>query len=304
MQKASVKDDLVTPKTWKQLLWLRQSNFWISSAQGKMNSLVGMKTWTLVPPRNGRKIIRSKWVFKVKRRADGSIIKMKAFLVAMGFSQVKGLNFSEVFAPTLCLETILMLLSLMGSKGWKGCQIDFKTDFLNGHLEKPVYMFKTPGFEDTAHPEWVCKVSWAIYGLKKSHRQWNIELCLALISLGLSQSLYNPSLFFRLNNGHLVGALTAHVNNLAVVGTSSFVAKFVKDIPASSCSVADHQTSLPLRHSTIGSLALSYGFPNAVSPTSPLPSTNCLSSCKTLLLLIGKRQSGFSPISSPPAPSS
>lgn len=130
-----------------------------------------MKTWTLVPPPNGRKVIRSKWVFKVKRRADGSIIKLKARVVAMGFSQIKGLDFSKVFAPTLCLETLRLLLSLLGSKNWKGRQIDFKTGFLKGHLDKPVYMLQPPGFEDPAHPDWVCKVSQGIYGLKQSPRQ-------------------------------------------------------------------------------------------------------------------------------------
>lgn len=147
---------------------------WISSAHEEISSLQGINTWTLVPPPAGQKIIRCKWFFKVKQRADGSIIKLKARLVDMGFSQVQGLNFSKVFAPMLRLETLRLLLSLLGNKGWVGCQVDFRNAFLNGHLDKPVYMSQPPGFEDPAHPNWVCKVSRAIYGLRQSPRQWNI----------------------------------------------------------------------------------------------------------------------------------
>jgi hypothetical protein len=60
-----------------------------------------MHTWQLVPPPQKRKIIKSKWVFKIKRRPNLTIQKLKARLVAMGYSQVHGLDYQEIFAPTL-----------------------------------------------------------------------------------------------------------------------------------------------------------------------------------------------------------
>lgn len=99
-----------------------------------------MGTWRLVPRPPGRKIIRSKWIFKVKRRVDNSILKLKARLVAMGFTQVEGIDYTEVFAPTTRLETLRLVLSLMASCRWAGRQVDIKTAFLNGHLDEPVYM--------------------------------------------------------------------------------------------------------------------------------------------------------------------
>lgn len=179
---------------------------------------MGMKTWKLVPQPLKRKIIRSKWVFKVKRRPDGSILKLKARLVAMGYTQEKGINYHEVFAPTTRLETLRLVLTLLGSKNWSGYQVDFKTAFLNSKLDTVIYMTQPPGMEDPDHPDWVCEVMNSLYGLKQSPRLWNRELHAAFLSLGLIQSKFDPTLYFKLKNDRLVCAIATHVDDLAVVG--------------------------------------------------------------------------------------
>lgn len=58
-----------------------------------------MTTWKMVPCPAKQKIIKSKWVFKIKGKVDKSVLKLKARLVAMGYTQVKGEDFNEVFSP-------------------------------------------------------------------------------------------------------------------------------------------------------------------------------------------------------------
>jgi hypothetical protein len=189
-----------------------------------------MHTWNLVPCPPKRKIIQSKWVFKVKRHPDKTVQKLKARLVAMGYSQVHGLDYQEIFEPTLCLETLRLICSLLAIQNWTGCQVNFKTAFLNSHLDQPVYVEQPPSFKDPLHPDWVCKVNRSLYGLKQSPCQWNIELDKALRHLGLSNSKYNPTLYFKISNGKLVGALTAHVDDLAIVGKHHFVNNLIRDL--------------------------------------------------------------------------
>lgn len=211
------------PKTWKQLIHSPDKQKWMKSMGEELRSLIGNEIWRLVPHPIKRKIIRSKWVHKVKHKSDGSIDRLKSRLVAMVFTQVKGIDYNEVFAPTTRLETLRLVLTLLESKRWSGRQVDFKTAFLNGKLSEPVYMTQPPGFKDNEHPDWVCELTRSIYGLKQSPREWNKELHQALISIGLTQSSCNPTLYFKVKERKLQGAVTVHVDDLAVVGEDHFV---------------------------------------------------------------------------------
>jgi hypothetical protein len=170
------KDPVEAPKTWKQLIRSPDKTRWLKAANDKFASLTGMETWNLVPRPEKHCIIKSKWVFKVKQHPDHLIQKLKARLVAMSYSQIHGVDYDEVFSPTLRLETLRLLFSVMAINKWSGRQIDFKTAFLNCHLDKPIFMEKPPGFEDLHHPDYVCEVKRLLYGLKQAPRQWNIEL--------------------------------------------------------------------------------------------------------------------------------
>lgn len=113
------------PKTWKQVQLSPHRAHWLAAAEDEFKSLVGMETWKLVPQPLKRKIIKSKWVLRFKRRVYRSIMKLKARLLAMGYPQVKGEDFDEVFSPTIGFETLHLLFSLLASKGWAGQQLDF-----------------------------------------------------------------------------------------------------------------------------------------------------------------------------------
>jgi hypothetical protein len=67
----------------------------------KFDALMKNKTWHLVPPKKGNNVIDCNWVYKIKRRADGSLDRYKARLVAKGFKQQYGVNYEETFSPWL-----------------------------------------------------------------------------------------------------------------------------------------------------------------------------------------------------------
>jgi hypothetical protein len=67
-------------------------------------------------------------------------VRIRACLVAQGFSQVEGLDFWETFAPIAHLEAIRILLAFAASKGFKLYHMDVKSAFLNGVIQEEVYV--------------------------------------------------------------------------------------------------------------------------------------------------------------------
>ena len=80
--------------------------------KSKYSSLLKNDTWELVTQPEGTNIVGSRWVFKIKRNEDGSIDHFKARLVAQGYSQVRGVDYEEVFLPVARYASVRSVRSL------------------------------------------------------------------------------------------------------------------------------------------------------------------------------------------------
>ena len=89
---------------------------------------------------NGKKIVGCGWVYSIKYHADGTIERYKARLVAQGYTQTYGVDYSETFSPVAKIDTIRVLFSIVANKDWPLHQFEVKNAFLYGKIEEEVYI--------------------------------------------------------------------------------------------------------------------------------------------------------------------
>ena len=144
--------------------------------ESELSSLRENEAWELVKLPEGKHMVGSKWVYKIKTGADGSVQRYKARLVAQGFTQKYGTDFDETFCPVVRLESLRMLIAKSVQQDLHLHQLDVTTAFLNGTLSEEVYMEQPKGFVCQGKEEFICKLKKSIYGLKQAPCCWNSTL--------------------------------------------------------------------------------------------------------------------------------
>ena len=124
--------------------------------------------WEVVEPPKDRKIVGSKWVFKVKTNEDGKVERYKARLVAQGFTRVKGADYDETLCPVVRMESLRMLVAMGVQRGLQLYQVDVTTAFLNGVLEEEIFMRQPEGFVGDGQEHLVGRLKRSLYGLRQS----------------------------------------------------------------------------------------------------------------------------------------
>ncbi|KAK2073389.1 hypothetical protein P8C59_007677 [Phyllachora maydis] len=157
-----------TPTTYKQVLKLPRDerSKWLEAITKEFIQLLELGVFKFLPrsllPSN-RKLITCRNVLKVKKDAKNRPIKYKSRLVARGFMQVEGLDYTITYASTTSNKAIYKLLL------------------------KYSYNPSTPN---------IIKLSKALYSLKQSPREWQDKLKILLKSLGYLPLISDPGVFY------------------------------------------------------------------------------------------------------------
>ena len=138
--------------------------FWQQAMNEELGTLHKNHTWDRVDLPPSQSIVDCRWVYKIKTKADGSVERYKARLIAKGFTQEYGINYEETLDPIARLTSIRCLIVVAVVRRWPLYQMDVKNSFLNGDLQEEVYMQPPPSYPHLGSQ--VCRLHRAFYGLK------------------------------------------------------------------------------------------------------------------------------------------
>ncbi|UYV61197.1 hypothetical protein LAZ67_1003787 [Cordylochernes scorpioides] len=113
----------------------------------ELDSLREHKVWTLQPLPKGSKVIKSKWIYTIKKDATTQDRKYKARLVATGYQQRYGQDYEETFSPVIKNDSLRVILAFAAIMQYDIKCFDIVTAYLYGNLEETIYMKQPEGFE-------------------------------------------------------------------------------------------------------------------------------------------------------------
>jgi len=158
-------------------------------------------------------------VLRNKYKPDGTLDRRKARIVARGFAQIPGIDFSDTFAPVTRLELVRTIVALAAEEGMTLHHFDIATAYLNGKLKEKVFIEipkhtilsnvlsegisvdirkKAKGMlERIKKGDKVCLLNKSLYGLRQAGRCWNARINEKLLKYGARKSSADPCLYHK-----------------------------------------------------------------------------------------------------------
>ena len=190
--------------------------------QEEMDMLQKRGTWKLVDRPKDRKVIGCRWVYVIKYGPNGDILRYKARLVAQGYSQIPGLDYSDTFSPTVRLDSLRVILHYAAAHGWYRGQDDVTGAFLHSKIDHEIYMRQPDGFDDGSGR--VAALLLSLYGIKQGSHLWNKHMNQKLTANGFIRLLPDYAVYMcQTETGKSITAI--HVDNaLTVTNTKCMLA--------------------------------------------------------------------------------
>ncbi|GJS21464.1 retrovirus-related pol polyprotein from transposon TNT 1-94 [Tanacetum coccineum] len=155
------------PKNVKEVI---QDESWTMAMQEELNQFKTNDVWILVPPPDNQTII----------------------------------NFDETYAPVARLECMRILLAYACEHDFKLFQMDVKSAFLNGFINKEVYVTQPPDFVHFEKPNHVFKLKKTLYGLKQAPKAWYDILKAFLLDHMYTMGLVDNTLFTQKKDSRII----------------------------------------------------------------------------------------------------
>ncbi|KAE8889350.1 hypothetical protein PF007_g14784 [Phytophthora fragariae] len=220
------------PRNYRDAMRDARANKWKEAIKVEFEALESNNTWEVVARPRNSKLLHTKWVFKTKTHADGTVERYKDRLVVCGNEQEYGIDYIVTFSAVLDLTTG-KLISVMAHV-WEvpARHGDVPSAYVKADKEEglEIYLYIPDGMEipdellallGVKHKgQLALRLIKSLYGLKQAGRLWNRLLHKILVKLGFCQCYTDSCLYYKRDAGG-VTLVGVYVDDLVVTGTSN-----------------------------------------------------------------------------------
>jgi Reverse transcriptase (RNA-dependent DNA polymerase) len=146
---------------------------WEKAINTELKTVEDAGTYEEVPRPQGKNVVDCKLIFKIKCKADSSILKYKAHLVARSFTQIYGVDYYETYSPVARMASFRTIIAIAAEKDWEIDSFDFNGAYLNGELDpdEEIYMEFPPGYKPWGKNT-ILRLQKTLYSLKQAGQRW------------------------------------------------------------------------------------------------------------------------------------
>nr|GEV20709.1 putative reverse transcriptase domain-containing protein [Tanacetum cinerariifolium] len=206
---------------------------WIEAMQDELLQFILQKVWRLVDLPKGKHATGTKWVYRNKKDERGIVVK-KARVVVQGYTQEERIDYDEVFAFVARIQAIGLFLAYASFMRFIMYQMDVKSTFLYGIIEKEVYVCQPHGFEYSHFLNKVYKVEKALYGLHQAPRAWYETLSIYLIENGFRRRIIDKTSFIKKDKCDILLVQVIKRDDGILISQDKYVADILKKFDFSS----------------------------------------------------------------------
>ena len=184
------------PRSYYESQLREDADKWEAAAIEEINSLDDLGVWEIVPRPTNRKVLNSRFIFKIKDKHTQNP-RYKARLVAQGHEEVPGLDYTDTFAPVVKASSVRAIIAHAAANQRELRQFDVKNAYANSDTNTISYIEFPKGFEDPNYPrhQYCLRILKALYGRHASAMEWHNKACDEAKSIGFTPCESDPCVF-------------------------------------------------------------------------------------------------------------
>jgi hypothetical protein len=177
-------------------------------------------------------------VYKTKYDSKGKIERFKTRLLAKGFTQREGIDYTETFSSVSKKDSFRIMMALVTHHDLELHQMDVKIMFLNGDLQESVYMTQLKGFAIKGKEHMGCRLNKSIYELKQSLIQWYLKFDEVIKIFGFVKNQVDNYVYIKIK-GSMFIILVLYVDDILLASSDKNLLHEIKEFLSSNFDMRD-----------------------------------------------------------------